>query len=114
MGEPPAAGRRQRFAWCLFDFANSSYNTVVVTFLWVTFFAEALVGDKALGNRYWGTMLVITGVVVAIASPLITSMVPPVAFSRALWSGELEGPPEYPGIQGVGMSAWLGVEERPA
>jgi UMF1 family MFS transporter len=82
MGEPPAAGRRQRFAWCLFDFANSSYNTVVVTFLWVTFFAEALVGDKALGNRYWGTMLVITGVVVAIASPLLGALADRTAHKR--------------------------------
>ncbi len=82
MGEPPAAGRRERFAWCLFDFANSSYNTVVVTFLWVTFFAEALVGDKGLGNRYWGTMLVITGVVVAVLSPLLGALADRTAHKR--------------------------------
>ncbi len=82
MGEPPAAGRRERFAWCLFDFANSSFNTVVVTFLWVTFFAEALVGDKALGNRYWGQMLVITGLAVAVASPLLGALADRTAHRR--------------------------------
>ena len=71
MGQPIAVGRRERFAWCLFDFANSAFNTVVVTFLYVTYFAGALVGDPQLGDVYWSRMLVVTGIVVAIASPLL-------------------------------------------
>ena len=82
MGEPPVAGRRERFAWCLFDFANSSFNTVVVTFLWVTFFAQVLVGDQILGDVYWARMLVITGLVVAVASPLLGALADRTAHKR--------------------------------
>ncbi len=67
-------GQRERFAWCLFDFANSAFNTVVVTFLYVTYFAGALIGDQQLGDVYWLRMLVVTGVVVAIASPLLGAL----------------------------------------
>ena len=30
----PPPSRRERAAWCLFDFANSAFNTLVVTFVY--------------------------------------------------------------------------------
>ena len=87
MGQPPAAGRRERFAWCLFDFANSAFNTVLVTFLWVTFFSAALVGDSEVGDIYWARMLVITGLVVAVASPLLGALADRTAHKRRYLMG---------------------------
>ena len=36
----PPPSRRERAAWCLFDFANSAFNTLVVTFVYAAFFSS--------------------------------------------------------------------------
>lgn len=62
-----------RRAWCLFDFANSAFNTVVITFLYAKFFAQS-VGDAPeggglSGDTLWSSMLTVSGLVVAFAAP---------------------------------------------
>lgn len=69
---PPTRG--ERFAWCLFDFANSAFNTIVITFVYAAFFVTVLVGDTQRGDILWAMMLSVTGVVVAILSPLLGAM----------------------------------------
>ncbi|MBI5853372.1 MAG: MFS transporter [Planctomycetes bacterium] len=64
----PPPGPRERFAWCLFDFANSAFNTLVVTFVYVTFFQAALA--KEHGDALWGAALTVSGIVVAVISPI--------------------------------------------
>ena len=32
-------------AWCLFDFANSSYTTVIVTTVFAVYFVKTVVGE---------------------------------------------------------------------
>jgi UMF1 family MFS transporter len=66
----PRATRAQRFAWCLFDFANSSFNTVVTTFVYAVFFARTLVGDQQRGDLLWSRAMVVAGLTVALLSPL--------------------------------------------
>jgi UMF1 family MFS transporter len=60
---------RQRLAWCLFDFANSAFNTVVVTFVYATYFATTLVGGKEQGDVLWAYMLSVSGLVMAALAP---------------------------------------------
>lgn len=67
-------GRAERFAWCLFDFANSPYNTIVVTFVYAHFFAHALVADPDLGEQYWSWALTLSGLIVAITSPVLGAL----------------------------------------
>lgn len=67
--EPP--GRKERFSWCLFDFANSAFNTIVITFLFSAYFREALVGDGPRGDILWSGSLTIAGLVVALGAPFI-------------------------------------------
>ena len=41
-------GRRSKWsapAWCLFDWANSPFPTVIVTFVFAVYFQRAIVGD---------------------------------------------------------------------
>lgn len=64
----PPPGPRERFAWCLFDFANSAFNTLVVTFVYVTFFQAALAKEN--GDALWGAALTVSGIVVAVISPI--------------------------------------------
>lgn len=65
----PPATRRERAAWCLFDFANSAFNTLIVTFVYAAFFSKALVGDSGRGDVLWAHALTVTGVAVAVLSP---------------------------------------------
>ncbi len=62
---------RARFAWCLFDFANSGFNTVVVTFVYAQFFARRLVGDAQRGEALWGFVMAGAGLCVALLSPFL-------------------------------------------
>ena len=66
------------FIWALFDFANTSYSIVVVTFLYAVYFKQTIVGGKPIGDFYWsiGTS----------ASMFITAMISPVLGAIADYS----------------------------
>jgi len=71
---PQEATRGERFSWCLFDFANSAFNTIVVTFVFVNFFTGVLVGDQVRGDLYWSRSLTVAGLVIAFVSPILGSV----------------------------------------
>ncbi len=54
------ADRREIFGWAMYDFANSSYTTVIVTVYYAVAFPKVVVGDGPdyrLGNLLWGGTL---------------------------------------------------------
>lgn len=57
--------------WCFYDFANSSFTTIVVTFIYSAFFADYIVGDSGLGQVYWGNAVTICAIIIAILSPIM-------------------------------------------
>ncbi len=65
------AARRGRFAWCLYDWANSAFPTVIETFVFATFFARAVASDPEMGTAQWGLALGIAGGAVALVSPAL-------------------------------------------
>lgn len=67
----PAAGRLGIFSWCLFDWANSAYNTVIGTFLFSVYFARGIYGDETAGSAVWGYTIGISGLGVALLSPVL-------------------------------------------
>ena len=67
---PPSA-RRRILAWCLFDFANSPYTTLVVTFVYSTYFIKAFAPDPVLGTVWWSRAVALAALVVALASPVL-------------------------------------------
>jgi UMF1 family MFS transporter len=66
----PAATRRERIAWYLYDFGNSSYAAVVLLAVYAAYFKQQVVGG-AEGSRLWGLSVGIAMVVVAILSPIL-------------------------------------------
>ncbi|MCS7063362.1 MAG: MFS transporter [Methylacidiphilales bacterium] len=46
--------RREVVAWAFFDFANSSFTTVMVTVLFPVYFVNALAPSVEVGQRLWG------------------------------------------------------------
>lgn len=62
---------RARIAWCVYDWANSAFPTVVVTFVFSAYFATAVAADKATGTAQWSRALAISGLLIALLSPVL-------------------------------------------
>ena len=64
-------GRRSAFGWALYDWANSPFTTVVTTFIFAAYFAEAVAADKIAGASQWAFMQGTAAFVMAILSPIL-------------------------------------------
>ncbi len=58
-------------SWVLYDFANSAFPTLVVTFVFATWFTAGVVGDDVTGTSIWGNVVALSGVLVALLSPIM-------------------------------------------
>jgi len=67
--------RKERTAWYLYDFANTSFTVLMVTALFPVFFRDMVttaVGDGGfLGTSLWGYAGSITMIVIALTSPVL-------------------------------------------
>ncbi|MEM7299618.1 MAG: MFS transporter [Pseudomonadota bacterium] len=62
------------WGWMLFDWAAQPFHTLLITFIFSRYFAAEVAPDPATGQVWWGTMLAITGVFIAILSPILGAM----------------------------------------
>lgn len=67
----PPAGRAGLVAWSLYDFANSAFPTVVVTFVFSAYFVRAVAADVEAGTAAWGQAMAIAGFATAILGPVL-------------------------------------------
>jgi len=73
MTEIKRASRKELFGWAMFDFANSSYTTVIITVVFCIIFPKIIVGDGPeyrLGNLLWSTALSISYLIVLLSAPV--------------------------------------------
>ena len=68
------SNKKAKISWALYDFANSSFPTLVTTFLFSTYFTQVLAPSPEKGTALWGTATGIAGVIIAITSPFIGSI----------------------------------------
>ena len=61
------------FNFALYDFANSAFTTIIITFIFATYIAKQIAPNPVLGQSYWGWAIGITGLLVALIGPLIGS-----------------------------------------
>ena len=61
------------FNFALYDFANSAFTTIVITFIFATYFAKQIAPNPVMGQSYWGWTIGITGFLVAIIGPIVGS-----------------------------------------
>lgn len=61
--------RRRILAWCLFDWANSPYTTLVVTFVYSAYFAQSFAPDVVTGTAWWSRAVALAGFSVALLAP---------------------------------------------
>ena len=52
-----STGKKAVCGWALYDFGNSAFFTVIVTFLYGVFFADEIVTDGETGSVIWANGL---------------------------------------------------------
>jgi UMF1 family MFS transporter len=63
--------RRAILSWCLYDWANTAFSTVIVTFIFGVYFARQVVGDETEGSAQWSFAIAISGLFIAILGPIL-------------------------------------------
>lgn len=71
---PRAAGSRAVWSWAFFDFANSAFATLVITFVYGTYFTQAIAPDPITGTALWSRAVTVTALVVAICAPFLGAL----------------------------------------
>ena len=67
----PALSRAAFIGWCSYDWANSAFAAIIVTFVFPTYFSQLVAGSGSDGATDWGLALGVSGVAVAITAPVI-------------------------------------------
>ena len=70
-GSDAVRRRRSLIAWCFYDWANSAYPTVVVTFIFAAYYTTTLAESPEAGTGQWGTMIALSGLGVALLAPIL-------------------------------------------
>ncbi len=63
--------KKEIAGWVMFDFANSAYTTLVVTFIYGTYFVKSIAPDEITGTALWSRGVTITALSVAVLSPVL-------------------------------------------
>lgn len=59
------------FNWSLYDFANSTFATIVVAFVYAIYFKKVVASDQPVGDLYWSLAINISMITVALLSPVL-------------------------------------------
>jgi UMF1 family MFS transporter len=61
-------------SWCLYDWANSAFTTLVVTFVYATYFTQTFAENADRGTALWSRGITISSLVIALISPVLGTM----------------------------------------
>lgn len=67
----PPVTRREIGSWCFYDFANSVFTTLIVTFIFSRFYAEVIAPDPVRGAIWWTHAVNISAIIVALTTPVL-------------------------------------------
>jgi UMF1 family MFS transporter len=83
---PPGAARRQIVYWCLYDWANSAFAAIVLSFVFAPYFLEQVAADPVRGQAQWGFAISGSAAAVALLSPILGAFADR-SGRRRLWLG---------------------------
>lgn len=66
----PQSSRRAQIAWCSYDWANSAFPAIIVTFIFATYFTKSVSADEITGTVNWGYAVSLSGIAIALLSPI--------------------------------------------
>lgn len=67
----PKDSKKSVLAWCFYDWANTAFGTVVITFVFSVFFTRGIIGDETLGSTLWSYAISFSGLFIAILGPIM-------------------------------------------
>ena len=70
-----ATTKKSLGSWCLFDWAGNSIPTLVITFIFSTYFTTQIAPNKIDGTAYWGWTISISAIIIAFIAPVLGSIV---------------------------------------
>ena len=70
---PDQATRRERFAWCMYDFANSGYTTVILTAIFNAYFVGVVAAGASNGHAtlLWTLTIATANGLVLLSAPVL-------------------------------------------
>lgn len=74
MADPRGKGWCPAAAWALFDWANSPFPTIIMTFVFGTYFTKAIAETPEAGTAQWGWAMALAGFLIAVLGPLTGAM----------------------------------------
>lgn len=64
--------RRSIISWCLFDFANSSYSSVIAAVVFPVYYINRIAGSaNGTGDLWWGAAISVSMLAVSLSSPFL-------------------------------------------
>ena len=86
-------------SWCLYDWANSAFTTLVVTFVYATYFSQTFAEDADRGTALWSRGITISSLLIALISPVLGAMADRSGLRRRFLAVAT--------LVSVGATAWL-------
>lgn len=86
-------------SWCLYDWANSAFTTLVVTFVYATYFSQTFAEDADRGTALWSRGITISSLIIAVISPVLGAMADRSGLRRRFLAAAT--------LVSVGATAWL-------
>ena len=74
MAQTPREKSKARLGWVMYDFANSAFTTLIVTFIYATYFTKAIAANEIIGTALWSRGVTISALAVAILSPVMGAL----------------------------------------
>jgi UMF1 family MFS transporter len=69
-GARPAVSPLRLFAWCLYDFGNSAFPAIILSFAFAPYFTQHVAPDALIGTPLWGNAMTGSAVALAVLSPI--------------------------------------------
>lgn len=74
MEPAPSYDKRTVRSWSLYDFANSAFTTLIVTFVYAVYFTDAIAPSHERGLTLWSWGVSSSAILVALMSPFLGAM----------------------------------------
>lgn len=71
LASSPGGGRGAIAGWCLYDWANSAFPTVVSTFVFAAYFTKGVAASETEGTYLWGNAVAVAAVAIALLGPVL-------------------------------------------
>jgi MFS transporter, UMF1 family len=63
--------RKKIITWCLYDWAGNAFSTIIITFIFSSYFTKSIMPNIITGTSYWGWAISLSGILIALTSPFI-------------------------------------------